>query len=157
MENNKFFPVEIQEVPSKTEIELAVSHFAGIDKFNPIEKYVILKAYEYFVKEAISKLKTPAIKSFLETKQGVTNDFIFGADVKITGERITTTHEKYTYSEAVTDIENKIEKKQNELKLLQDKLKLQKTMEINQNIAKKDIWETTEEPQYGITITLRKK
>jgi hypothetical protein len=157
MTNNNFFPVTINEVPSKAEINIIVSQFAELEKFNPIEKYVILKAYEYFIKESLVRLKTPAINSFLETKQGVTNDFIFGADVKITGERITVKHEKYTYSDVVVDIENKIEKKQNELKLLQDKLKLQKTMEINQNIAKKDIWEEEIEPQYGITVTLRKK
>lgn len=158
MADNNFFPVLIKEVPSKAEITVAVSHFAELDKYNPIEKYVILKAYEYFVKEGISRLKQNAITSFLETKEGVVNDFVFGADVKITKERASTTRQKYTYSDAVTDIQNKIEKKENELKVLQEKLKLQMTMEINQGIAKVEIFEDINaDPQYGITVTLRKK
>jgi hypothetical protein len=154
--DNNFFPIKIKQVPSKSEIETVLNKFILSEEYLPVEKFVILKAYEYLIKLGVEKLKNPAITSFLELKKGATTDILFGANVKITAERRDVTRKKYTYSDNVSAIECEIANLENDLKYKKDLLKLEQTKEINQGIAKEEIFEDTSTPQYGITVTLNK-
>lgn len=157
MKTEQFLPAEIIEVPTKTEISKIVNEFISSENLRAYEKYVWLKGLEKFVKEAITKLQPDAIESFLEAHSGSSNEYVFGANVKITNERKTETYKRYLFSDEVTKIENEIEAQKNELKLLNDKLKLRQTLEINQGIAtEEDLFQEETAPKWGITITLTK-
>lgn len=154
--DSNFLPVEIKTAPSKKEISQAVNSLAENTAHSPIEKYVWVKGLEHYVKEAVKILQPKAIESFLHITEGSVKEDILGVEVTITKERITRKLEKYTYTDKVSAIEKKIEAKKNELKLLEEKLKLQQILEVNHGEAKLDVWEEDGGEQVGIRCSLRK-
>jgi len=152
----------LKQIPAKSEIAEYVNQFKALDNLTPIEKYANLKFLEEFVKQALKELKDPAKDDFIQMFNGATQMDFAGVTVQLKNMSKSNTLKDPTYlfSHNVTDLENELSKAQANVRYLTDKIKLEKTAEINNGTAKKldDIFEEPKElkDDFQLTITLRK-
>ena len=152
----------LKQIPAKSEIAEYVNQFKSLDNLSPIEKYANLKFLEEFVKQALKELKDPAKDDFIQMFNGATQMDFAGVTVQLKNMSKSNTLKDPTYlfSHNVTDLENELSKAQANVRYLTDKIKLEKTAEINNGTAKKldDIFEEPKELEddFQLTITLRK-
>ena len=152
----------LKQIPAKSEIAEYVNQFKALDNLTPIEKYANLKFLEEFVKQALKELKDPAKDDFIQMFNGATQMDFAGVTVQLKNMSKSNTLKDPTYlfSHNVTDLENELSKAQANVRYLTDKIKLEKTAEINNGTAKKldDIFEEPKELEddFQLTITLRK-
>jgi len=152
----------LKQIPAKSEIAEYVNQFKSLDNLSPIEKYANLKFLEEFVKQALKELKDPAKDDFIQMFNGATQMDFAGVTVQLKNMSKSNTLKDPTYlfSHNVTDLENELSKAQANVRYLTDKIKLEKTAEINNGTAKKldDIFEEPKElkDDFQLTITLRK-
>ena len=152
----------LKQIPAKSEIAEYVNQFKSLDNLSPIEKYANLKFLEEFVKQALKELKDPAKDDFIQMFNGATQMDFAGVTVQLKNMSKSNTLKDPTYlfSHNVTDLENELSKAQANVRYLTDKIKLEKTAEINNGTAKKldDIFEEPKElkDDFQLIITLRK-
>jgi hypothetical protein len=155
-------PTKFVEVPTKTELEAGVTEWIATTELTPLQKLLVIKELEFVIDDAKKKLRNTAVMDFLETYQGVMSMDIQGVKMQLKdmSKSITLKDPTYQFSDYVVDIEGEILKAEAQVKYLKDKLKLEKTKEINNGAAKKldEIFEEPKSPEanYQLTITLRK-
>ena len=152
----------LKQIPAKSEIAEYVNQFKALDNLTPIEKYANLKFLEEFVKQALKELKDPAKDDFIQMFNGATQMDFAGVTVQLKNMSKSNTLKDpiYEFSNTVNAIEVDIADAETNLKYLKDRLKLEKTAEINNGTAKKldDIFQESKElkDDFQLTITLRK-
>lgn len=152
----------LKQIPAKSEIAVYVQQYKDQDGLSPIEKYANLKFLEEFVKKGLAELKNDAKEDFLKMFEGATKMDFMGIEVSLKNMAKSNTLKdpSYEFSKDIEDIEYKIRETEGTLKYLKDKLKLEKTAEINNGTAKK-LDEIFEEPKelkddFQLVISLRK-
>lgn len=152
----------LKNIPAKSEIAVYVQQYKEQDGLSPIEKYANLKFLEEFVKKGLAELKNDAKDDFLKMFEGTTSMDFMGVTVSLKNMSKSNTLKDptYEYSMEVKGLEAQLMSKEHEMGYLKDKIKLQKTYEINNGVAKKldDIFEEPKEAKddFQLTITLRK-
>jgi len=158
--NNYIQP--LKEIPAKSEIGVLVEQYKKQEGLSDIEKFANLKFLEEFVKKGLAELKEPAKDDFIKMFNGATSMDFMGITVSLKNmsKSNTLNDPSYEFSENVKQIESQIEHDETDLRYLKDKLKLEKTREINNGTAKK-LDEIFEEPKelkddFQLVISLRK-
>ena len=152
----------LKQIPAKSEIAEYVNQFKALDNLTSIEKYANLKFLEEFVRQALKELKDPAKDDFIQMFNGATQMDFAGVTVQLKNMSKSNTLKDPTYefSQEVTNLENQLNTLEDNVKFFKDKIKLQKTHEINNGTAKKldDIFEEPKElkDDFQLTITLKK-
>ena len=151
----------LKEIPAKSEIAEYVKQYKEQEGLSPIEKYANLKFLEEFVKKALAELKDPAKDDFIKMFNGATKMDFMGIEVSLKNmaKANTLKDPSYEYSNNVARIEQELEQAEANVRYLKDRLKLEKTAEINNGTAKKldEIFEEEElKDDFQLTITLRK-
>jgi len=152
----------LKNIPAKSEIAEYVQQYKEQDGLSPIEKYANLKFLEEFVKKGLAELKNDAKDDFLKMFNGATKMDFMGIEVSLKNMSKSNTLKDptYEYSQEVTNLESQLKGLEDNVKFFKDKIKLQKTFEINNGTAKKldDIFEEPKESKddFQLTITLRK-
>lgn len=150
------------EIPTKTEITKIADDFIQLDNMTATEKFINIKFAEEVIEQIKKKLNPLAKKDFAEMFGGETKKDFMGVNVQLVwmGKSKALKDPSYEYSNNVTRIEQELSQAEANVKYLKDKLKLEKTAEINNGTAKK-LDELFEEPKeaiddFTIKITLRK-
>ena len=152
----------LKEIPAKSEIAEFVKQYKEQEGLSPIEKYANLKFLEEFVKKGLVELKDLAKDDFIKMFNGATKMDFMGIEVSLKNMSKSNALKdpSYSYSNNVARIEQELEQAKANVRYLEDRLKLEKTAEINNGTATK-LDEIFEEPKelkddFQITITLRK-
>jgi len=158
--NNYIQP--LKEIPAKSEIAEYVKQFKEQEGSTYIEKYANLKFFEEFVKAGLAELKGSAKDDFIQMFNGATKFDFMGVTVQLKNmaKANTLKDPSYEYSNNVARIEQELEQAKDNVRYLTDRLKLEKTNEINNGTAKK-LDEIFEEPKelkddFQLVISLRK-
>jgi len=151
----------LKEIPAKSEIAEYVKQYKNQEGLTPIEKYANLKFLEEFVKTGLAELKGIAKDDFIQMFNGATKFDFMGVTVQLKNmtKANTLKDPTYTYSNNVARIEQELEQAKDNVRYLTDRLKLEKTNEINNGTAKK-LDEMFEEPKelkddFQLVISLR--
>ena len=158
--NNYIQP--LKEIPAKSEIAEYVKQYKEQEGLSPIEKYANLKFLEEFVKTGLAELKGSAKDDFIQMFNGATKFDFMGVTVQLKNmaKANALKDPSYEYSNNVARIEQELEQAKDNVRYLTDRLKLEKTNEINNGTAKK-LDEMFEEPKelkddFQLVISLRK-
>jgi len=158
--NNYIQP--LKEIPAKSEIAEYVKQYKEQEGLSPIEKYANLKFLEEFVKTGLAELKDSAKDDFIKMFNGATKFDFMGVTVQLKNmaKANALKDPSYEYSNNVARIEQELEQAKDNVRYLTDRLKLEKTNEINNGTAKK-LDEMFEEPKelkddFQLVISLRK-
>lgn len=157
--NNYIQP--LKNIPAKSEIAEYVQQFKAQDGLSPIEKYANLKFLEEFVEKAIAELKDPAKDDFIQMFNGATSMDFMGITVSLKNMSKSNTLKdpSYEYSNNVARLLEELEQAKANVRYLEDRIKLEKTAEINNGTAKKldEIFEEKElKDDFQLTVSLRK-
>lgn len=151
-----------KEIPTKTEIAKFADEFIDIPNLTLTEKFINIKFAEELIEQIKKKLNPLAKKDFAEMFNGETKQEFMGVTVQLVwmGKSKALKDPSYEYSNNVTRIEQELSQAESNIKYLKDKLKLEKTAEINNGTAKK-LDEMFEEPKeaiddFMIKVSLRK-
>lgn len=152
----------LKNIPAKSEIAEYVKQYKDQDGLSPIEKYANLKFLEEFTKKGLAELKELAKDDFIKMFNGTTSMDFMGITVSLKNMSKSNALKDptYEYSNNVARLEQELEQAKSNVKYLEDRLKLEKTAEINNGTAKKldEIFEEPKEAKddFQITVTLRK-
>lgn len=152
----------LKNIPAKSEIAEYVKQYKDQDGLSPIEKYANLKFLEEFTKKGLAELKELAKDDFIKMFNGTTSMDFMGITVSLKNMSKSNTLKdpSYEYSNNVARLEQELEQAKSNVRYLEDRLKLEKTAEINNGTAKKldEIFEEPKEAKddFQITVTLRK-
>jgi len=151
----------LKEIPAKSEIAEFVKQYKEQEGLTPIEKYANLKFLEEFVKKGLAELKDPAKDDFIKMFNGATKMDFMGIEVSLKNMSKSNAlkNPSYSYSNNVARLEQELERAKANVRYLEDRLKLEKTAEINNGTATKldEIFEEKElKDDFQLTITLRK-
>ncbi len=151
----------LKEIPAKSEIASDVQAYKDKEGFNYIEKYAYIKYLKEFVKQAEEELKDPAKDDFIKMFNGATKMDFMGIEVSLKNmaKANTLKDPSYEYSNNVARLLEELEQAKANVRYLEDRIKLEKTAEINNGTAKKldEIFEEKElKDDFQLTLTLRK-
>lgn len=152
----------LKNIPAKSEIAEYVKQYKDQDGLSPIEKYANLKFLEEFTKKGLAELKELAKDDFIKMFNGATSMDFMGITVSLKNMSKSNTLKdpSYEYSNNVARLEQELEQAKSNVRYLEDRLKLEKTAEINNGTAKKldEIFEEPKEAKddFQIVISLRK-
>lgn len=125
----------IQNIPTKKELSIASDNFVQ-KKGIALDKYLTLKALEFFVKDGLEKLKEQAKTSFIEIYGGVTKQEAQGVTIQLADMSKSIAMKEYAFSDSIQSEEADIKALEEEIKLSKDALKIRKLQEINSGTAK---------------------
>lgn len=152
----------LKNIPAKSEIAEYVKQYKDQDGLSPIEKYANLKFLEEFTKKGLAELKELAKDDFIKMFNGTTSMDFMGITVSLKnmGKSNALKDPTYEFSKDVANLESQLRAIEDNVKFFKDKIKLQKTFEINNGTAKKldEIFEEPKEAKddFQLTVTLRK-
>jgi len=151
-----------KEIPTKTEIAKFANQFIEQGDMSLTEKYINVKFMEELLDQIKKKLNPLAKEDFAKMFQGETKMDFMGVTVNLVwmGKSKALKDPSYEYSNNVARIEQELSEAESNVRYLKDKLKLEKTAEINNGTAKK-LDEIFEEPKnelddFTIKVSLRK-
>jgi len=158
--NNYIQP--LKEIPAKSEIAVFVERYKKQEGLSDIEKYANLKFLEEFVKRGLAELKELAKDDFIKMFNGATSMDFMGITVSLKNisKSNTLKDPSYEFSEEVSKLESELRALEEAIVFTKDRIKLQKTHEINNGTAKK-LDEIFEEPKelkddFQLVVSLRK-
>jgi len=152
----------LKQIPAKSEIAEYVQQYKEQDGLSPIEKYANLKFLEEFVKKGLAELKNDAKDDFLKMFNGATKMDFMGIEVSLKNMSKSNTLKDPTYefSNNIVTLERALSEAEANVRYIKDRIKLEKTAEINNGTAKKldDMFEEPKESKddFQLVISLRK-
>lgn len=120
-------------------------------------KYVSIKMVEYLCKQYLDAEKDAVKKKFVKEFNGSTSADAYGVNFQLRKKKnATEVTGEYLFSKKVTDMEEELQKLQEEMESLKEAIAIQKHIEINHGEAIV-VSEGNELDNYSLVITLRKE